>query len=219
MTNQGHSYEISNEKVEQFQRDLFEWSRGNLRSFPWRETTDPFRILLAEFLLQRTQADTVEPVYNRVLQKYPDFQSLAGSDKSDVVRLLRPLGLQNKRGRALSEIAERLKNKPVPSEAEDLMDLPFIGRYSTNAILCFSFGERVPLLDGNIVRVYDRLFGINLDYRSPEAWTFAEEVLPSSNVRRFNLALLDFGAKICQPDPICQECFAKGYCCYYSKKF
>lgn len=215
MTQTNHTFEISSETVDQFQRELLQWSDGKLRSYPWRKSEDPYEILIAEFLLQRTQADNVEPIYNKLINEYPDFERLSQSTKSDLVELLRPLGLQNKRGDALFEIASRLKDGSVPMDKDVLKELPQVGPYGSNAILCFAFGEREPILDQNVIRIYERLFGIELDHRKDEAWSFADQLLPESEFERYNLSLLDFAASVCTPDPNCEDCFASDYCAYY----
>lgn len=207
------------EKIERFQHDLLEWSRGNLRSFPWREEEcSPYEILVAEMFLKQTRASTVGDVLPHFVEKYPNLQSLQSASESDIIEVIRPLGLYNHRTTALKEIGERLSESEIPSNEEDLRDLPQVGPYVANATLCFGFGEDVPIIDSNIRRIYRRLFSA-LDVEEmteDELWSLAEEILPEAEVQRFNLALLDFGAAICtDSSPNCKICFASRYCDYY----
>lgn len=210
-------FSISGDKATCFRENLLDWADDNLRTFPWRETDEPYRILIAEFLLQRTQAKQVEPVYEHFINHYPNFRSLSGVKADELADILRPLGLQNKRSTALVGIANRLRSETVPRNLADLMNLPYIGRYGANAVLCFAFDEARPIVDRNIIRIYDRVFDLELDYRSDEAWDFAEWMLPGSEVQLYNFALLDFGAQVCSAPPDCGVCFANGYCIYYNE--
>ncbi|MFB6198430.1 MAG: hypothetical protein ABEI52_09220, partial [Halobacteriaceae archaeon] len=120
------------------------------------------------------------------------------------------------RSNALVSIGQELSNGGVPDDEEELQELPYVGRYAANATLCFAFGEHRPIVDANVVRVYNRVFGKNFDYRDEAAWEFAEEVLPESYAWEFNLAIIDFAAEICVPqNPNCDECFFSTQCDYY----
>lgn len=204
-------------KIESFQEHLLSWSESNLREYPWRETDDPYRVLVAEMLLQKTFADKVKPIYGEFVSRYPELEMLADADVDEVASLLEPLGLQNVRARALIDIANEHIDGSIPGDEEGLLELPYIGPYAANATLCFGFDERRPVVDSNVVRAYNRAFGMDLTPQDEEAWEIADQVLPEEDYQRFNLALLDFGAKICTADsPRCQECFYNSLCAYYA---
>lgn len=212
--------DVSKEMVERFRQQLIEWSHGELRSFPWRERDrTPYEVMIAEILLQRTRAENVVPVYREFINRFGDASSLAEADQEEIAELLQPLGLQNRRSKSLKELASRLKGKEIPRTESELRELPHVGLYGANATLCFGFDQEAPIVDGNVIRVYQRIFGIDEDrQRNASLWDFAEKVLPPGDSRRFNLALLDFAASICTPGtPRCEECFANEYCEYFSE--
>lgn len=203
-----------------FRTRLIDWSDDHLRSFPWRETSDPYEILVAEILLQKTAAEKVDPIYRKFLGKYPTLEALADADQEELADIIYTLGLQNQRSKALVSIGQKLAETGVPDDAEELLELPYVGRYAANATLCFAFGEPQPIVDANVVRVYNRVFGRDFDYRDEEAWELAAEVLPESYAWEFNLAILDFAAAICIPgQPNCEECFFSDRCDYYQSRF
>ena len=204
------------EDISVFRSALRKWSDYNLRSFSWRDTTDPFEILVAEILLQKTAAEKVEPIYDELIETYPTLDALAKADSDTLGDIIYSLGLQNQRTQALIKIGGELREIGVPADEEDLLELPNVGRYAANATLCFAFGEPRAIVDANVVRVYNRFFGADFDYRVEEAWAFATEVLPEHDVQEFNLALLDFAAEICTPKtPRCEDCFLTEWCDYY----
>jgi A/G-specific adenine glycosylase len=208
-------------RIEQFRRGLLDWSRGELRDFPWRDKdVTPYQVLIAEILLGATTAAKVESVHPRFVKEYPDFETLAAADVDEVARILRPLGLQNRRARALVKLSEELRDTEIPKDVSQLCDLPWIGNYGANALLCFGFGERRPIVDTNVTRILNRVFDLELGGSEDEAaWTIAEEVLPGADFQRFNLALLDFGAAICTAsNPKCDVCPMSGFCDFYQSE-
>lgn len=205
--------------IEDFRSELLSWADENLRTFPWRETSDPYEILIAEILLQKTAADKVDPVYRDVLSRYPSLDELAEADRDDLAEIIYSLGLQNQRSKALISIGEALRDSGVPDDADRLLKLPYVGRYAANATLCFAFEEPQAIVDTNVVRVYNRIFDTNFDYRDEAAWQFADRVLPEANASKFNLAILDFAATICAPKtPNCDVCFFTDQCSYYRSR-
>lgn len=212
--------ENSGEEKE-FRDLLLQWSEGNLREFPWRETDSPYELLIAEILLQQTLAAKVPPVYEKFLTRFPTPDELAEANPDDIATLLTPLGLQNRKASALVKTGQRIRDRgKVPRSLEDLSELPFVGRYGANAILCFGFGERRPIVDVNVVRIYNRVFDRNFDDdRDERAWKFAEKMLPETGYQRYNLALLDHGASLClSENPLCEECPVNSICKYYESE-
>lgn len=198
---------------EQFQDAILEWSIGNLREFPWRETTDPYKVLVAEILLQRTPAERVEPVYEEVVEAYPNLAAIADAEVAQLAEMLQTLGFQNQRAQALVDIGKEFCSGGIPQDESKLLELPYVGRYAANATLCFAFGQSCPIVDANVVRVYGRAFNMQLDPEAPEAWHFAEQMLPETEVQQYNLALLDFGSAVCSPvTPNCDTCFFESNC-------
>lgn len=205
-----------NTEHELFRDYVLEWSEGQLRQFPWRETTEPYKILLAEILLQQTPAERVEPVYNDVLERYGDLTSIGQADLEELTAIIKPLGLQNQRAQALIEIGEQLGEKGVPQNESKLLELPYVGKYVANATLCFAFGQPRAVADSNIIRVYERAFDRELHFKHSDTWEFAQLLLPEDNARRYNLAVIDFADAVCTVEaPSCEECFFSEKCEYY----
>jgi len=202
--------------VEHFRSDLLDWAEDNLRSFSWRDATDPYEILVAEILLQKTAAEKVEPIYTELLATYPSLKDLAEADQDRLKNIIYSLGFQNQRSNALIKIGQELRYSGVPQDFQDLLELPYVGRYAANATLCFAYDEPRPIVDANVVRVYNRIFDKEFDYRGEDTWSFAAAILPADDARRYNLAILDFAAVVCQPKvPVCDKCFFTDSCHYY----
>ncbi len=204
------------QKIKNFRSELLSWACNNLRTFPWRETNDPYEILIAEILLQKTAAEKVEPIFEEFLATYPSPKGLAEADRDELIDIIYSLGFQNQRSKALISIGQVLRDTAVPTDKEQLLELPYVGPYAANATLCFAFDEPRPIVDENVVRVYNRIFNTDFDYRDKSAWQFAEKVLPESQAQEFNLAILDFAAEVCAPKtPNCEVCFFTDQCSYF----
>lgn len=213
------------EKIDRFVRILLAWSRSNLRDFPWRKTKDPYRILIAEIMLQRTKAEQVVPVYGRFVEKYPDASSVARASPSELLEEIRSLGLE-KRALGLKKLAEQLVEKhegKIPCSKDELLKLHWVGNYIANAVLCHAFGVKAPTVDANFARVLTRVFSLELKHpaqKDKKAWAFAQALMPSArgHARELNLAILDLAATICLPKkplcgicPLCSTCeYARG---------
>ena len=209
----------TSEEIERLQSKILNWSMDNYRDFTWRETSDPYEVLVAEMLLQRTDSNKVEDVYQEFLGKYSDLDDLSVAEEDDVASILEPLGLHNKRAEALVAIGGELRGRGVPDTEVELLELPLVGKYCANATLCFAFEQDRAIVDRNVIRIYERFFDKELDYQSTETWEFAESVLPENDVERFNLALLDFSSKVCvDGTPKCDICPLTGDCCYYGRE-
>lgn len=200
-----------------FVRRLLAWGRANRRHFPWRSEPDPFRVLVAEILLQRSRGKTVAPVYEELFRRWPEPTDLAEADEADIREVITPLGLVSRaaRLRALGRWVSENGGK-IPQRSQ-LELLPGVGRYAANATVAVAFGKRVPVVDGVSARVYRRYFG--LDYRKdPVAdhalWRLVEEVTPSRrSVREWNWAVLDLAATVCTPQrPRCDLCPLNASC-------
>lgn len=207
--------------AKRFRERLLEWSEDNERSFPWRESdASVYEVFMSEMFLRRTRSDVVESFIPEFLERYPDIGSLREADVEVLADVIRPMGLQNKRARGLVQLADELEGDSIPTGLEKLLELPQVGPYVANATLCFALDEQRPIVDRNVDRIYHRLFGQDWEeLGETERWRFADEMLPEGEARRFNLALLDFGAAICAaPEPNCEDCFANDHCDYYRSR-
>jgi A/G-specific adenine glycosylase len=202
---------------EEFRSSLLEWSTQNLREFPWREPRcSLYEVFVAEFFLTQTPAENVSSVYPSFLERFPSLGAIREANKDELVDVIEPLGFYNMRSEALQSIAA--EHDMIPETVDELTELQRVGSYVANATLCFARGEPLPVLDRNVKRVYSRVFGDEWPESSKEQLKFAERLVPEDEPRTYNLALLDFGASICRPEPRCEECFATNYCSYYREK-
>lgn len=203
-------------KAKVFRATLMRWARGHGRSFPWRETSDPYAALVAELMLQRTRSDQVVPVYRRFMTTFPTVLSLAGAPLDEVRGVLRPLGLAF-RARLFGELARavvRDHEGNVPVKAEDAVRLPGAGPYTATAVDVFLGRRRIPLIDANVARVIGRVFRAGrADWRHATAEErrvvveLAALCMGRSDPRAYHYALLDFAAKVCAPrKPACPDC-------------
>jgi A/G-specific adenine glycosylase len=201
---------------ERFRDSLLDWGDENTREYPWRETSRSlYEVFIAEFFLTQTPADNVASVYPQFIEQFPSLDSLDDASREELVEVIRPLGFYNMRAEALKEIASQRDS--IPDSVEELTELPRVGRYIANTTLCIAQNRPLPVLDRNVVRVYDRVFGEVWPAAESDQWEFTERLVPNENPQEYNLILLDFGAMICQPEPQCDVCFATEYCTYYQK--
>jgi len=186
------------------------WSRDNFCEYPWRHTSNRFHALVAEVMLQRTRAEQVERVYNEFAERFPDAQSLAAADLSDIEALLRSLGLRW-RAPLLHNMAKELSRNAgeIPTDPDVLSALPGLGQYSVSAYLSLHAGQRMPIIDSNIVRFYGRFLGFRTGPETRRAsWLLelADRLTPRRWFREFNYAVLDFSRMICKPSPSHSNC-------------
>jgi A/G-specific adenine glycosylase len=188
---------------QRFRRALLGWYRKHGRKLPWRETADPYHILVSEMMLQQTQVDRVLPKYHEWLEKYPSLSALAAAPEHDVRQTWRPLGY-NVRPRRLHAIARESVERyggSLPSDEETLLSFKGIGAYTAGAIRSFAFGQRAAIVDTNVARVLFRVF---IGRGDPKAhpmrkhlWNVSEVLVPRKHVFDFNQALMDLGAMVC----------------------
>ena len=209
---------ISHADIALFQASVNRWFSDSGRVYPWRNTSDPFHVLIAELMLKKTGAWKAEQAYNTVISKYGSPGSLAKADLQDLIALFRPLGLHT-RALLLRSVSEDIDIRfagKVPSNYSDLVSIRGVGQYTANAVLCLAFNSRLPLVDGSISRLFSRHFGLTADrpaHSDKPLWAFAAELLPTSSVRDYNLGLLDIASIHCRhrkPDccscPLAQSC-------------
>lgn len=211
----------SEEKVSKYLSTLKKWGKCNLRTFPWRLTKDPYKILIAEIMLQRTKAEQVVPVFQRFVSEYPNVEILANASIAEIEKIILPLGLK-KRAAYIKQLAQQVckgYNGQIPDNRKEILELLGVGNYIANAVLCHAFGERLPTVDSNFARILNRVFTLQLTkgQKDQRLWAFTEEMLSRSKLdcRTFNLATIDFGYLICTPKkPKCPQCPQNTICDY-----
>lgn len=215
------------ESIGEFHKHLLKWYRSHRREMPWRVPREaergalpnPYHVLVSEAMLQQTQVVTVVPYFQRFISAFPTIRDLAGADEQAVLRLWQGLGYysraRNLRG-AATAIMERFGGV-IPSELDQLLSLPGVGRYTAGAIASLAFNRPAPVLDGNVARVLCRLDLIEDDPRertvSERLWNRATELLPKNHAADFNSAMMELGAMICTPrNPQCLLCPVARHC-------
>lgn len=207
------------ERDELIRRELVAWFERVARDLPWRRRRDPYAVWLSEIMLQQTRVDTVVPYFERFLARFPDVSALSRAPIDEVLSLWSGLGYY-RRARQLHATAREVTERyagAFPAEASRLKELPGVGDYTAGAIASLAFEQREPLVDGNVARVFARLFGITAPIKSPSAikelWQTARRLLPEARPGRFNEALMELGAMVCTPrDPRCEGCPLERVC-------
>jgi len=200
-------------------RNLLAWYRANRRDFPWRRGRDPYRIWLAEIMLQQTRIAAVLPYYERFLARFPDVNTLARARESEVLKYWAGLGYYS-RARNLHRAAKKIVREHAaqfPAAHEQALALPGIGRYTAAAILSIAYDIPLAALDGNIARVLARLFAVRGDLRAPQNWqrlsATAQQLLPANSAGDWNQALMELGETVCTPrSPNCAACPISRHC-------
>lgn len=198
------------------QRLLQAWYRSDARPLAWRDTHDPYRILVSEVMLQQTQAARVEPAYEAFLQRFPSVQSLASAPRGDVLRAWKGLGY-NRRAvnlhRAAQAIAARHGGR-VPDTLPKLLELPGVGEYTARAILAFAYRRDTAPVDVNVARVISRaVVGQALTRR--ETQEAADALVPAGKGGDWSAALMDLGARYCTSSmPRCEACPVAAACAW-----
>ena len=197
---------------------LLKWHKENRRTFPWREDRNPYRVLVAEFFLQRTPANRVAVFFPKFVKEFSSPEELARANPVNLEETYRSLGLKKRISwlvKSMRVVCDRFGGK-IPDEFETLTSLPGVGEYTASAVLCFGFGRPVPIVDANIVRVLTRIFGLPDVHRTGSVTIkkIALKLLPTDRVVAYNEALLDLAALICKKRPLC-NCCPLNYLCAY----
>jgi A/G-specific adenine glycosylase len=198
---------------------LIFWGRRHFRAFPWRLTDDPYRILMVEVMLHRTQASQVLPVYQRFVGRYPDIPAFTQASRAELRDLLYPLGLYW-RIDLIHAMGDQLRSRfgaQVPKERAELESLPGVSQYIACAVRCFSWNLPEPLIDTNTIRVVGRLFGLEVKDSSRRNRHFRqliESLVDPEQPKDYNYALLDLAQLVCQrrQPPKCADCPIQQYC-------
>jgi len=221
------SSELQASKVRKLVPALLTWFNQNARDLPWRRTRDPYAIWISEIMLQQTQVKTVIPYWERWMRELPTIQSVAKVSPAKLHKLWEGLGYYA-RVRNLQKAAQQIiaqHNGKFPKNFDDILELPGIGRYTAGAIASIAFNQPRPILDGNVIRVLTRIFGIGTDPREKKTnarlWQLAGELVDHASrtthhvapCSHLNQSLMELGALICTPrSPNCVVCPVQKLC-------
>jgi A/G-specific adenine glycosylase len=196
-----------------FTGDVLAWGIPRLRDLPWRDTRDPWKVLVSEVMLQQTQVVRVIPRWHAFLDRFPTPEACATAPLADVLREWQGLGYP-RRARNLHATARRVTELGgFPSDLTALLALPGIGPYTARAVMAFAFEVDVAVVDTNIARVYARVTGQRLTPKRVRS--LADEACPSGDAWVWNQCLMDLGAVLCRPrHPRCDECPVGGRCAW-----
>lgn len=200
------------------------WYRASCRKLPWRGVEDPYAILVSEVMLQQTQVRTVIPYYERWMKRFPTLETLAEADEGEVLKAWEGLGYY-RRARLLHAAAQMVTSEfggRFPSDPETIASLPGVGPYTLAALASIAFGHAMPVVDGNVIRVLTRWFGIRgVPSRLPARREIAEtarRLVPREAPGDFNQALMELGAMVCLPRrPCCLLCPVRRGCAAYAE--
>ncbi len=202
-----------------FQRQLLAWFRTHQRDLPWRLSRNPYRIWVAEVMLQQTRIAAVMPYYQRFLARFPTVQSLARAREAEVLKLWSGLGYYS-RARNLHRAAKLIvtqHNGKFPRTLDAALELPGIGTYTAAAVLSIAYDIPLAVLDGNVARVLARINAIRGDLRAPKNWraltVASQHLLAAQAPGDWNQSLMELGEVICTPQsPRCAECPVVRHC-------
>jgi A/G-specific adenine glycosylase len=217
----GKTFCLDRHKKLYFRKKVLQWFGRNRRMFPWRERIDPFHILIAEMLLQQTDAAKVAAMYDQFIEAFRTPAFLACATKLQVAKFISKIGL-NYRVPRLINAAVCIQSRfggTVPNDLNSLLSIPGVGPYVANAVLVVAFRQKNAVLDTNVIRVLERFFGLRSrrtrPRTDPQLWLAARELLPKDRrlARTWNWALLDFGATVCRHrSQLCGNCPCRRLC-------
>lgn len=213
-----------NEKIIYIQKYLLAWYKSNGRKFSWREDNlSNYEIIISEILLQRTKAETVSNFYFKYFTTYPNWEKLWKASEQEIQDFLKPLGLNVQRGTRLYKLAQEIKKRKgiLPLTTNEVSELDMFGQYITNAYELLILKKHSPLLDVNMARFLERLFGkrklSDIRYDS-KLKMLAHKIVDHSDSKIINWAILDYAALICKSrNPKCISCSLKIRCKYFNK--
>lgn len=210
---------LAGRALKNFQRRLLKWFHAHQRDLPWRTSRDPYRIWVAEVMLQQTRIAAVMPYYQRFLDRFPDVRSLARAPQAEVLKQWSGLGYY-RRARNLHSAAKQIMARhgaQFPRELDDALNLPGIGVYTAAAVLSIAYDVRLAVLDGNVARVLARINAVRGDLRAPKTWALltatASQLLARESPSDWNQSLMELGEVICTPlSPRCSVCPVRNWC-------
>ena len=196
-----------------FERRLLAWYRRAKRDLPWRDSADPYAVLVSEVMLQQTQVATVAPYFERFMATFPTVRDLASAAPDDVFYCWQGLGYYSRARnlhRAATRVVEAFDGK-IPGSVDELRSLPGVGPYTAGAVASIAFGRTEPAVDANVARVLSRIFAVPGDPKSGPTnrtlWAHAADLVSESAPRDWNAALMELGSLVCRAaSPACDEC-------------
>jgi A/G-specific adenine glycosylase len=205
--------QLTGRALKNLQMRLLEWFRAQRRDLPWRASRDPYRIWVAEVMLQQTRIAAVMPYYQRFLDRFPNVESLAQARQAEVLKLWSGLGYYS-RARNLHAAAQQIvaqHGAQIPRELSAALELPGIGVYTAAAVLSIAYDVPLAVLDGNVARVLARIYAIRGDLRVPKTWSLltstASQLLARDAASDWNQSLMELGEVVCTPrSPRCAIC-------------
>ena len=206
--------------LEEIVQPLVKWYRDNKRILPWRDKDNAYYTWVSEIMLQQTRVEAVKPYFQRFITELPDIQSLAECPEEKLLKLWEGLGYYN-RVRNMQEAAKTVKdeyNGRLPEDYQALLSLKGIGSYTAGAIASIAYGEKVPAVDGNVLRVISRITESTEDISRQSVRRKIEQqvsqIMPSDCPGDFNQGLIELGAIVCVPngEPLCGQCPWHDFC-------
>jgi A/G-specific adenine glycosylase len=201
---------LSEPEAKKIREKLVNWGKSNYRKFPWRNEPRPFWVLIAEILLQKTQAEQVRQVYEQIRNHWPTPEKLKDADKLDEV--IKEIGLV-KRADFIRNIAQEVADNydgELPSTSKELKGFKGVGDYTANAVMNFGFQKGKELVDSGIGRIFRRLFSLDKEkpaYADRRLWGLSKTIINKKTGPTVNYALLDLSAKVCTTrNPHCEIC-------------
>lgn len=212
------------EKIQQFQTDFLNWYDKERRDLPWRENQDPYRIWVSEIMLQQTQVVTVIPYFYRFMEWFETIADLAEAPEEKLLKAWEGLGYYS-RVRNMQAAAQQIMTEfggQMPQTLEEISSLKGIGPYTAGAIASIAFDLPEPAIDGNVMRVFSRLFELEADIAKASSRKVFDhvvrQVIPHQDPSSFNQGIMDLGSGICTPkSPDCPNCPLKDYCQSFAK--
>jgi len=208
----------------EFSNKLLKWYALHKRDLPWRNTNNPYIIWLSEIILQQTRVKQGLPYFNKFIHEFPAISDLANAPEDKVLKLWQGLGYYSRARNlhASSKIINTQYEGQFPKTYKEIMQLKGIGDYTASAISSFAFGLNYAVVDGNVVRLLSRYFGIDMPFDEPkgkkEFKKLAQELLPKLNAAEHNQAIMEFGALQCTPkSPNCSSCVLEESCMAFSE--
>jgi A/G-specific adenine glycosylase len=202
-----------------FTKELLRWNKyDNNRAMPWKNVKDPYKIWISEIILQQTRVSQGQAYYNRFIKRFPTVKSIALAPEEQVFKLWEGLGYYTRCKNIIASakyISQQLNGK-FPETYNEILQLKGIGSYTASAIASFAYNQPYAVLDGNVFRVLSRYFAITTPIDNTKGKIFyselAYELLDKKLPGIYNQSIMDFGATICKPVPLCDECPLKSRC-------
>ena len=202
----------------EFNEALLSWYKREKRDLPWRKTSNPYYIWISEVMLQQTRVETVIPYYERFIETFPTMETLANADEELVLKHWEGLGYYSRVRNLQAGVQEVVEsyNSEIPQTRKEIVNLKGIGPYTAGAVLSIAYGVPEHAVDGNVMRVFSRLYTIQEDIAVLKTKKIFEEkvmdIIDETDPSSFNQAIMELGATICTPKPRCLLCPVREFC-------